>query len=81
MEMWACWTRLCSNKNLKKLTEFMAGNSHVIITSEIFIIQHSGILASLLILNVIAKMHKKGIKVSQLIGNIKKYENSGEIKL
>ena len=39
----------------------------------------SGILASLLVLRVLANMKKKGITFSQAIKGIAKYENSGEI--
>lgn len=44
-----------------------------------FFYSDSGILAALIILDVVEKMHNKGISVSKLISNIKKYYNSGEI--
>ena len=44
-----------------------------------FFYSDSGILASILILNVIAKMKAQGISLSQLILRIEKYQNSGEI--
>ena len=44
-----------------------------------FFYSDSGILASILILNVVAKMKAKGISLSQLIGHIERYQNSGEI--
>ena len=44
-----------------------------------FFYSDSGILASILILNVVAGMKAKGISLSQLIGRIEKYQNSGEI--
>ena len=44
-----------------------------------FFYSDSGLLASLLVLRVVAKMKAKGITLSQLIGRIAKYENSGEI--
>ena len=44
-----------------------------------FFYSDSGLLASILVLNVVASMKKKGISVSALIGNIEKYRNSGEI--
>ncbi|MBO4875929.1 MAG: phosphomannomutase/phosphoglucomutase [Bacteroidales bacterium] len=44
-----------------------------------FYYSDSGILASLLILRIVAKMKKQGISVSQLISRISHYENSGEI--
>ena len=44
-----------------------------------FFYSDSGLLASILILNVVAKMKAKGISLSQLIARIEKYQNSGEI--
>ena len=44
-----------------------------------FYYSDSGLLAAILIVNVIAKMKAKGITLSQLIGRIEKYQNSGEI--
>ena len=44
-----------------------------------FFYSDSGLLASILILNVVAKMKAQGISLSQLIGRIEKYQNSGEI--
>ena len=44
-----------------------------------FFYSDSGILASIIILNVVAKMKAQGVSVSQLIGRIEKYQNSGEI--
>ena len=44
-----------------------------------FFYSDSGILASIIILNVVAKMKAQGLSVSQLIGRIEKYQNSGEI--
>ena len=44
-----------------------------------FFYSDSGMLASILILNVVAKMKAQGVSLSQLIGRIEKYQNSGEI--
>ena len=44
-----------------------------------FFYSDSGILAAILILNVVAKMKAAGVSVSQLISRIEKYQNSGEI--
>lgn len=44
-----------------------------------FFYSDSGILASLLVLRVVAGLKKKGMTISQLIGQIARYENSGEI--
>ena len=39
----------------------------------------SGLLAAILITNVVAKMKAQGVSLSQLIARIEKYQNSGEI--
>lgn len=44
-----------------------------------FFYSDSGLLASLLVLRVVAALKKQGVTISQLIGKIAKYENSGEI--
>ena len=44
-----------------------------------FFYSDSGLLAAILILNVVAKMKAQGVTLSQLIGRIEKYQNSGEI--
>ena len=44
-----------------------------------FFYSDSGLLASILILNVIAGMKNRGISLSGLISRIEKYQNSGEI--
>lgn len=44
-----------------------------------FFYSDSGLLASILILNVVAGMKARGISLSQLIARIEKYQNSGEI--
>lgn len=44
-----------------------------------FFYSDSGLLASVLILNVVAKMKAQGVSLSQLIARIEKYRNSGEI--
>ena len=44
-----------------------------------FFYSDSGLLASIIILNVVAKMKAQGVSVSQLIGRVEKYQNSGEI--
>jgi phosphomannomutase len=44
-----------------------------------FFYSDSGMLASILILNVVARMNAQGVSLSQLIGRIEKYQNSGEI--
>lgn len=44
-----------------------------------FFYSDSGLLAAILILNVVAKMKSQGVSLSQLISRIEKYQNSGEI--
>ena len=44
-----------------------------------FFYSDSGILAAQLVLRVVAAMKKEGVTLSELIGRIAKYENSGEI--
>ena len=44
-----------------------------------FFYSDSGLLASLLVLRVVAQMKAKGISLSEAIARIAKYENSGEI--
>ena len=44
-----------------------------------FFYSDSGLLAAILILNVVAKMKAQGVSLSQLIAGIEKYQNSGEI--
>lgn len=44
-----------------------------------FFYSDSGLLAAILILNVVAKMKSQGVRLSQLISRIEKYQNSGEI--
>lgn len=44
-----------------------------------FFYSDSGLLASILILNVVARMKKQGVSLSSLISRIEKYQNSGEI--
>ena len=44
-----------------------------------FFYSDSGLLASMLILRVVASMKEKGVTLSELIGKIARYQNSGEI--
>jgi len=44
-----------------------------------FFYSDSGIMAALIILDITAKLKKKGVKLSQAIAAIEKYDNSGEI--
>ena len=44
-----------------------------------FFYSDSGLLAAILILNVVAKMKAQGVSLSLLISRIEKYQNSGEV--
>lgn len=44
-----------------------------------FFYSDSGLLASILILNVVSRMKAAGISLSELIARVEKYQNSGEI--
>ena len=46
---------------------------------KVFFYSDSGLLASILILRVLANLKKEGISFSQIIGKIARYQNSGEI--
>ncbi len=78
MEMWRVGRAYAATK-LKEIDGIFGGELAGHYYFKDFYYSDSGILASLLILDVISKMKKKGVSVSQLIGKIKKYENSGEI--
>jgi phosphomannomutase len=78
MEMWRVGRAYAATK-LKEIDGIFGGELAGHYYFKDFYYSDSGILASLLILDVIAKIKKKGVSVSQLISKIKKYENSGEI--
>ena len=44
-----------------------------------FFYSDSGIMASLIILDIVAKLKKEGVKLSEAIAKIERYKNSGEI--
>lgn len=44
-----------------------------------FFYSDSGIMASLIILDIVAQLKRKGVKLSEAIAKIEKYKNSGEI--
>lgn len=44
-----------------------------------FFYSDSGIMASLIILDIVAELKRKGVKLSEAIAKIEKYKNSGEI--
>ena len=44
-----------------------------------FFYSDSGLLAGIMVLNIVAKLKRQGIKFSEMMARIKHYENSGEI--
>jgi len=78
MEMWRVGRAFAARK-LKEIDGIFGGELAGHYYFKDFYYSDSGIMASLIILDVVAKMKKKGVKVSQIIDGIKKYENSGEI--
>ncbi|HOZ31036.1 MAG TPA: phosphomannomutase/phosphoglucomutase [Bacteroidales bacterium] len=78
MEMWRVGRAYAATK-LKEIDGIFGGELAGHYYFKDFYYSDSGILASLLILRIIAKMKQKGISVSRLISKIKKYQNSGEI--
>ena len=44
-----------------------------------FFYSDSGLLAGIMVLGIVAGLKRKGVKLSQIIARIKRYENSGEI--
>ena len=44
-----------------------------------FFYSDSGLLASIMVLNIVARLKREGVNFSEIIGRIKHYENSGEI--
>lgn len=44
-----------------------------------FFYSDSGLLASILVLNIVADFKRKGVKISEVMKKISRYENSGEI--
>jgi len=44
-----------------------------------FFFSDSGLLAGIMVLNIVAKLKRQGIRFSEMIARIKHYENSGEI--
>ena len=44
-----------------------------------FFYSDSGLLASIMVLNIVARLKREGVSFSEIIGRIRHYENSGEI--
>ena len=78
METWKVGRAFAANK-LRELDGVWGGELAGHYYFKDFFYSDSGLLASMLILRVVASMKKKGVSLSQLIGRIARYKNSGEI--
>ncbi len=78
METWKVG-RAFAAKKLRELDGVWGGELAGHYYFKDFFYSDSGLLASMLILRVVASMKKKGVTLSQLIGKIARYKNSGEI--
>jgi phosphomannomutase len=78
METWKVG-RAFAAKKLRELDGVWGGELAGHYYFKDFFYSDSGLLASMLILRVVASMKKKGVSLSQLIGKIARYQNSGEI--
>ena len=78
METWKVG-RAFAAKKLRELDGVWGGELAGHYYFKDFFYSDSGLLASMLILRVVASMKKKGVSLSQLIGRIARYKNSGEI--
>ena len=78
METWKVG-RAFAAKKLRELDGVWGGELAGHYYFKDFFYSDSGLLASMLILRVVAFMKKKGVSLSQLIGRIARYKNSGEI--
>jgi len=78
MEMWRVGRAFAAVK-LREIDGIYGGELAGHYYFKDFFYSDSGLLACLIILDVVSKMKKKGISVSQLISKIRAYANSGEI--
>ena len=78
METWKVG-RAFAAKKLRELDGVWGGELAGHYYFKDFFYSDSGLLASMLLLRVVASMKKKGVTLSQLIGKIARYKNSGEI--
>ncbi|MBO5634551.1 MAG: phosphomannomutase/phosphoglucomutase [Bacteroidales bacterium] len=78
METWKVG-RAFAAKKLRELDGVWGGELAGHYYFKDFFYSDSGLLASMLILRVVASMKKKGVTLSQLIGKIARYKNSREI--
>ena len=78
METWKVG-RAFAAKKLRELDGVWGGELAGHYYFKDFFYSDSGLLASMLILRVVAAMKRKGVTLSELIGKIARYKNSGEI--
>ncbi len=78
METWKVGRAFAANK-LREIDGIYGGELAGHYYFRDFFYSDSGLLASMLVLNVIADMKKKGITLSRLISRIAKYKSSGEV--
>ncbi len=78
METWKVGRAFAANK-LREIDGIYGGELAGHYYFRDFFYSDSGLLASMLVLNVVADMKKKGITLSRLISRIAKYKSSGEV--
>ena len=78
MEIWRVGRAYAANK-LREIDGIFGGELAGHYYFRDFYYSDSGMLAAVLILNLISRFKREGKSVSALISNIRKYENSGEI--
>ncbi|PLW93639.1 MAG: phosphomannomutase/phosphoglucomutase [Marinilabiliales bacterium] len=78
MEIWRVGRAYAANK-LREIDGIFGGELAGHYYFRDFYYSDSGMLAAVLILNLISRFKREGKTVSTLISNIRKYENSGEI--
>lgn len=78
MEIWRVGRAYAANK-LREINGIFGGELAGHYYFRDFYFSDSGILASILITNLFSRFKREGLKASDVIGRICKYENSGEI--
>jgi phosphomannomutase len=78
MEIWRVGRAYAANK-LREIDGIFGGELAGHYYFRDFYYSDSGLLAAILILNLVSRFKREGKSVSDLISNIRKYENSGEI--
>lgn len=78
MQMWRVGRAYAALK-LKEIDGLFGGELAGHYYFKDFYYSDSGLLAAILVLNIVSEMKKKGFSLSQLISKIETYENSGEL--